>query len=236
MSYNSSANMRDLFFKYKQLTGINGELNFASLYNMHLECKANCSTVPCTLGGGAYGYVGIPLLPETYATLDPDTPFIVPLYPGILSVEVGATQYEIEFSKTQHDEASSQFTAYNLIMRALIHQVLEAIGQKYLTHLRNIVTGQVPSNIRLLFSSLFVIYGKTSAHQLIEKYNEVASMSYDITEPINVADDLREISDLAGRPYSLFQMVDLAYLVIAKQPIFRSDVRRWLRRPQEDQT
>ena len=65
-------------------------------------------------------------------------------------------------------------------------------------------------------------------------------MSYDITEPIdiifNVVDNLREIIDLAGRLYSLVRMVDLACLVISKQPIIRSDVRRWLRRPQEDQT
>ena len=31
-------------------------------------------------------------------------------------------------------------------------------------------------------------------------------------------------------------MVDLGYIVIAKQPIFRSDVRRWLRCLSEDQT
>ena len=40
-------------------------------------------------------------------------------------------------------------------MRAVIQQVLEAIGPKYLTRLRNKVTGQVPSDICLLFSSLF---------------------------------------------------------------------------------
>ena len=240
MSYISSVNTRELFFEHKQLTRINGEPNFESLHGMHLEYKANCSSVPCTLGGGVYGYSGILLLAKTYATLAPDTPFIVPLYPGILIIEVGATQYEISLAKTQHDEASRIFSEYNLIMRALIQQVLEAIGPKYLTRLRNRVTGQVPANIRLLFSSLFAIYGKVSANQLKEKYDEVASISYDITEPIDVifndVDNLKEIADLAGRPYSLVQMVDLGYIVIAKQPIFRFGVRRWLRRPPEDQT
>ena len=115
-------------------------------------------------------------------------------------------------------------------MRARIQQVLEAIGLNYLTRIRNRVTGQVPADIRLLFSSLFAIYGKISANQLREKYDEVASMIYDITEPIeiivNAVNDLSEITELAGRPYSPIQMVDLGYIVIAKQPIFRSNVRR----------
>ena len=65
-------------------------------------------------------------------------------------------------------------------------------------------------------------------------------MSYGITEPINVlfnsVDDLREIAELAGRPYSPIQMVDLGYIVIANHPIFQSVVRRWLRRLPGDQT
>ena len=116
-------------------------------------------------------------------------------------------QYKTTLAKTQHDKASRIFLEYNLIMRALIYQVLEAIGPKYLTRLRNRVTGQVPANIQLLFSSLFAIYGKLSANQLKEKYDEVASMCYGITEPINMSfnavDNLSEIADLAGRPYSL---------------------------------
>ena len=83
-------------------------------------------------------------------------------------------------------------------MHAVIQQVLEAIGPEYLTRLCNRVTGQVPSDIRLLFSSLFSIYGKISANQLREKYDEVATMSYEVMEPIDVifnsVDDLREIA------------------------------------------
>ena len=65
-------------------------------------------------------------------------------------------------------------------------------------------------------------------------------MVYDISEPIdlifNAVDDLREIAELATRPYTDIQMVDLGYMVLARQPIFRSDIRRWLRRDPADQT
>ena len=175
-----------------------------------------------------------------YATLAPGTPFVIHLHPGVLVVTQGVTQYEIALAPTTHDEALCIFSEYNLVMRACIQQVLAAISPKYLIRLRNRVTGQVPADIRLLFTSLFSIYGKISAGQLKEKYDDVVTMPYNTTEPINVifnaVDDLREIAKLAGRPYFLIQMVDLGYLVIAKQSVFRSDVRRWLRRLPDDHT
>ena len=113
-------NVRELFFEYKQLTRINGEPNFTTLHNMHLESKANCSSVPCTLGGGAHGYSGILLSATTYTILAPTTPFIIPLHPGVLLVPVGSTQYEIALIKTTHDEALRVSQEYNLVMHALI--------------------------------------------------------------------------------------------------------------------
>ena len=105
----SHPNVRELFFEYEQLIRIYGELNVSTLHGMHLESKANCSSVPCTLGGGAHGYSGILLSATTYATLAPTTPFVIPLHPGVLLVPVGATQYKIALAKTTHDEALRVF-------------------------------------------------------------------------------------------------------------------------------
>ena len=105
----SHPNVRELFFEYKQLTRIHGEPKFSTLHGMHLECKANLSSVPCTLGGGAHGYSGILLSATAYATLAPTTPFVIPLYPGVLLVIVDATQYQIALTKTTHDEALRVF-------------------------------------------------------------------------------------------------------------------------------
>ena len=118
---------------------------------MHLESKANCSSVPCMLVGGAHGYSGILLSATTYATLAPTTPFVIPLHPGVLLVPVVSTQYEIALIKTTHDETLRVSQEYNLVIRALIQQVLEAIDPKYLTRLRIRVISQVPSDICLLF-------------------------------------------------------------------------------------
>lgn len=49
-------------------------------------------------------------------------------------------------------------------------------------------------------------------------------MPYDITEPINAIfsaiDNLRDIRELAGIPYTPQKMVDLGYIVVPKMPIF----------------
>ena len=240
MSTRATSNVRELYFEHKDLTRIVGEPMFDGLHHMLLQVKANLSSVPSTLGGGTHGYAGAMLSVATYATLAPMTPFITPTHPGTLTVPAGATQYAIALIKTQHDEALRIFSEYQLVQRATIQQVLEAIDPKYVTRLRNRVTGQVPTDIRFLFMSLFSIYGKISANNLKDKYDNVATMSYDIDEPISIifeaVDDLREIAELANKPYTDQQMVDLAYIVVSKLPIFRSDIRRWLRRDPADQT
>ena len=55
-------------------------------------------------------------------------------------------------------------------------------------------------------------------------------MSYDISEPIDViftaVKDLREINELAGKPYSEMQIFNLGHIVISNHNIFRSNLRR----------
>ena len=141
MSTRATTNVRENYFEHKDLSRIVGEPVFDNLHQMLLEVKANLSSVPSTLGGGAHGYAGAILSVPTYATLAPTTPFITPVHPGTLTVPAGATQYAIALLKTQHDEHMRVFSEYQLVQRATIQQVLEAINSKYVTRLRNRITG-----------------------------------------------------------------------------------------------
>ena len=221
---------RDLYFEHKNLTRISGEPTFASLHKMLLELKANAVSVPSTLGGGAHGFIGVILSGPTYATLAPMTPFVIPVHPGPLRVVHGATQYEIALAKTMHEESTQTFQTYQLVQRALVQQVLEAIETKYLSSIRNRVTGQVPAEIRALVLHLFRIYGKITPQQLRGKREAVEQMDYKIDEPIAIIfdaiEDLVEIAELAGRPYTADQIVDIGYIVLSKNRIFRSDIRK----------
>ena len=65
-------------------------------------------------------------------------------------------------------------------------------------------------------------------------------MAYNLSEPIMVIfdafNDQHELGELDGKLYTPSQIEDLAFLVISNYPIFRDNVRRWLRRPPENQT
>ena len=58
---------------------------------------------------------------------------------------------------------------------------------------------------------------------------------YSIEEPIDAVfssvEDLVEIRELAGHPFSSAQIVDLGLIIISKHRIFSSYVRKWMQRP-----
>ena len=75
-----------------------------------------------------------------------------------------------------------------------------------------------------------------SPQQLQAKYDSVEQIEYAIEEPIAIVfdaiEDLQEIAELAGKPFSPEKNVDLGYMVVSTNRIFRSDVRKWTRRPE----
>ena len=165
---------------------------------MLTQLKANASSVPTNLGGGGHRFIGAILSPASYHTLAPLTPFIGPTHIVTLIVPPNSTQYVISLIKTQHDEAIIMYHLYLLVQQAIIQQFLDAIESKYLTCLHNRLIGQVPSIIYALIFQLLQVYGKITPKILWEQYDAVASMSYNIDEPINIIyssiDDLCEIS------------------------------------------
>ena len=166
MLSSSLTNYRDLYFEHKSLTRISSKPTFATLHQLLLELKVNAVSVPITLGRGAYGFIGIILSGSMHATLVPMTPFIILTHPGDLRVPMGSTQSQVVLAKTIHDEATQTFQSYQLIQRALVQQVLETIEIKYLSSIRNCITGQIPAEIRTLILHLFRVYGKITPQQL----------------------------------------------------------------------
>ena len=94
-----SINVKYLYFEYKELTPLHGELAFNTLQKLLSWMKENASSVPRNLGKGRHGCIWIILSIASYATLDPLTPFLLLIPPGILTVLAGSTQYEIALQK-----------------------------------------------------------------------------------------------------------------------------------------
>ena len=229
-----------MYFEYKVLNHINGEPDFSSLQSPLLQLKSNAVLVPCHLGGGAHGFFGISLSPATYAILVPFTPFTIPFHPGPLVHLHGATQYQVAATTTAHNESLLAFHFYQLVQRYLVQQVLEAINPKYIPTLRNRTTGCVPYDIRSHILYLFCIYGKISPQKLRTRYDNVEGMYYKLEEPIDIifdtVEDLVEIGELAGRPYTSKQVIHLGYIILSKTRTFRGDICKWSRKLENDKT
>ena len=90
--------------------------------------------------------------------------------------------------------------------------------------------GQLPGDIHLLTDHLFPTYGKINEQELQGKYDETIKLSYLISNPIddifNAVEDLCKIAEFAEAPYSPRQQVNIGYLIVNRQPIFRGGVRK----------
>ena len=121
----------------------------------------------------------------------------------------------------QRKKSLLTFHSYQLVQRALVQQVLDAIDHKYLFTLRNRTTWQVPADIRSLILHLFCIYNKISPQKLRTRYDKIEGMEYKMEEPIDIIldaiEDLVDIGELVGRPYSPEKFVDLGYIILSKK-------------------
>ena len=117
-----------------------GEPSFTSLHDLLRQLKANAFSVPCTLGGGSHDYVGTLLSPPAYASLS-NTAFQEPNHLGSLDTSQISTQYEVSHLNQTHKDILFIFYDYQLMQRALIRQVIQAVDEQYIAALRNRVTG-----------------------------------------------------------------------------------------------
>ena len=225
----SNTDFKELYFEHKDMPRIIGEPSFTSLHDLLRRLKANASSVPCTLGGGAHGYVGTLLSPQAYASLS-NTAFNPPNHPGSLVIPMGSTQYEIAHLKQAHEDNLSTFQNYTLMQRALIGQLCQAVDPQYTAALRNRITGQIPNNCRDILLYLFRVYGKVTPSQLVSEEDTVKRLTYDTRTPIdgifNSIEDLQELAELSGVPYTPSQIVNLGFIIMNSHRMLRSDVCR----------
>ena len=105
----ANINLNELYFEHKVLMKIIGEPIFTHLHELFRELKANTVAVPCTLGGGANGYLGMLVSAAQYETVAPTTPFTAPVIPTALVIDPAGTQYQIAITKTQYDTSLCKY-------------------------------------------------------------------------------------------------------------------------------
>jgi hypothetical protein len=232
--------VKDTYFQHKLLTRIHGKPTYESLQNGLTELKANASSVPSTLGGGLHGHLGLLLSDARYTSLAHAVLFVTPGNPGPFVPPAGGTGPQIEAAKDVWKDSKQTFELCQATEKALIAQIVETIDPIYLRALLNRATGQYSSSIRALLLHLFTTYGRITPQQVKAKEMELLNMHYDISQPVdnvfNSIDDLSDLAESANSPMSHQQLIDLAYVIFAKQPILQPDLRLWNRKPAAERT
>lgn len=232
--------VNDTYFQHKVLTRIHGQPTYETLQTLSTEIKANAASVPSTLGGGLYGHLGLILSDARYTALAHTIPWISPANPGVFDPPAGGTGPQIEAAKDVWKERQLAFDTYQATEKALIAQVVDSIDQLYLRALLNRTTGQYSTDLRAVLLHLFTTYGKITPQQVKAKEMATYNMHYDISQPVdtvfNTIDDLVDLAEHAQSPMTTQQMIDMAYVIFARQPILQQDLRLWNRLPLVERT
>lgn len=212
--------------------------------------KRNAQKVPTTLGGGQNGYLGLVVPAQVYNAIPGTRPFYRPQDPGTFTPtprrvarvttrgavvqEPELTPQEIALQKIQYDEQLRLYNEAQAVEAILRTQIIEAIDEEYLTSLRNPTTDMIHQSLPEIFNFLKLNYGQLSPHQLKQKESEIDNLVYDpethINTIFNKIQNFQDICQLVNQPKQDYQLVNMAYIIIQKVPIFHDSLIRWNKR------
>ena len=241
MSGNSSIpNYRETTFEYADLSHINGEPTYDSLTILFNQLKANARSVRTSLGGGSHGCLGLLLSPAQYTTIAHTTPFIYPIHPGPLNVPAFQLPHVTQQITSQHSENIRIFNECGNVAQALRKQVVAAIDPAYLAVIKNRQTNTITLRLHEIIDFLFRNFGRVTPANLADAEQQLLAWSFDPNLPIvllyNKIDDLMDLANAAGSPYSAQQIINLAYILLNKTGKFTTRIREWNRIPQAQRT
>ena len=219
-----------------------GRPDYEVLNNIKTALKRNFATVPCTLGGGAHGYLGAVLTAAEYAVATPinTPPFISPPFPGAAAViPPNSTGPQIAAIERQFNKALRQWTKYKNLTDAGKKFIQDGIDDMYLKGVTDRNVGLAHITIRNILSFLFQNYGNITQYD-IEENDKKLKEKWDANTPIEMLfdqiEDAQDFAAAAGQPYSNNQLLTMAYNLVYAMGLFFDDCKAWNRLPANQKT
>ena len=232
-------NYRDTFFEFPELTKLQGEPTCESLFLLRNELKANAQAVHSNLSDGAHGHLALVLSDAQYALITP-LAFIRPAHPGTLAIPDGTTAAMAAVLKEAHREQLRLFREVQGVEKALIQQIVQAVGAPYLTSIRDRATNSLRGTVYEVYNHLQMVYGRVSPQMLEDREQELRVLTWNPTHPIDIVfnsvEDFADFADLGQQPLSNLQTIAKAYVIINKTRRFKTDITAWNRRPEVEKT
>ena len=216
-----------------------GAPTYETINDVHTKLKANASSVPTTLGGGAHGHLGLMLGPATYLAITGHD-YVIPANPGAQPVvPPGTTRHATDTLVRAHATDLRTYQESTRTDQALKQLILDAFDDKYLRGLRNRHTAYSAHTALQLIQHLYTNYGVITQLDLNENENRMKA-PYDPAQPIEILFDqietAMEYADSAGAPYTDTQTVTTAYLLIFRTGLYKDACKEWNRRPLAEKT
>ena len=225
---------RSIYFAFPNLTTINGEPDADILIKLKNQLKANASSVPSNLGGGAHGHLGLVLTPQTYAMVS-NLPFVQPVHPGALVIPAGTTGPMATVLREQHIENVRLFREVVGVENALKQQILKAIEQEWLLAITDRHTQSLTGTVAQILEFLFETYGYVSTAMLESKEERLKVLDYHPRQPVdlifNTIEDLADYAEMANTPFSQGQIIGKAYSKFNKTGLLSIAINEWNRKP-----
>jgi hypothetical protein len=230
MATSHAINYRDAYFKYPELTCIEGEPRAEHLIQLNKELKSNAISVYSNLGGAQHGHLFLVMTPVQYSMISA-TPFVRPPHPGPLHIEPGTTQHMATTLKEEHKEKLRLFHEVEGAEKALIQQIVKAVRPEYLNALCNRSTNLITGPVYNIIDHLSSTYGRVTAQMFDDKSEELRQMTYDPSQPIDniftAVNELADFAELARNNITQRQCVSRAYLILNKSGKLKEAITEW---------
>ena len=237
---NKPINLKEIYFKHAALTRITGNPKYADLQSMYRECKANAQSVPCNIGGGANGHLGLIISANAYNTIAPGTAYIRPTNPAPFVPGNNATGPQIAEGNRLFNEATRLFQEANQLESNLQNQIAAALDSTVMMPCLNEETGAVEGTVQDTMQYLFTTYGNITSASLLATKNTLTSHIYIHDDPIitifNQIHKYAAMAEAQGAPETDQQLINIGINVIMNATIFASYVEKWENRAEADKT
>ena len=229
-----------LIFPIPILTPIIGRPTNSTLQVLQQQLYQNARAIPCDLGGGADGHLGLIMTPGTYLTRPNAIRFVVPVSPGLLAAPPNdVNMLVVAEHKRVYNNNIKVFQKYQSVRNALIQQIIAAVEHTYIQALCDIDFGFHDVHPYELLAHLKTTYGVLTGLE-IEQNRARLSEAWDTTSPIETLwariVEIRRIATDVNQAISDAAVIALVLPMFERTGLFLHSINAWNGMTLTDQT
>mmetsp|Transcript_19484 Transcript_19484/g.28690 ORF Transcript_19484/g.28690 Transcript_19484/m.28690 type:complete len:408 (+) Transcript_19484:103-1326(+) len=215
-----------------------GEPTFEVIHEVHKKLNQNATSILRGAWGNRLGLLGYTVAPNMYQQLAGQA-FTEPVEPQPPNIPPFASAHQANEARRIFDEQSAQYKKAVATKRALCNQLLGAFEDMYFMALYVQATGYEDYTVRQMLDHLYTNYGQLDATMLMDN-DRIIKQDYDPTKPIenDIArvEKCLDIAQNGNTPYTLNQLLTLAYDAMFRTGLYTRECIEWDEKPAADKT